>query len=50
MNELYIHMAVWDEPELEFPMESSCGMNEQKRREEKRKEGRDKGKGEKERK
>lgn len=32
MNELYIHMAVWDEPELEFPIETSCGMNELRRR------------------
>lgn len=36
MNELYIHMAVWDEPELEFPMERGCGMNEQENRGEER--------------
>lgn len=36
MNELYIFMAVWDESELEFPMERRCGMNEQEKRGEER--------------
>lgn len=32
MNELYIHMAVWDEPKSAFPMERSCGANEEEHR------------------
>lgn len=44
MNELYIHMAVWDEPELDLPMVGSCGRNEARRgwkrvREESQREG-----------
>ena len=43
MNELYIHMAVWDEPELDLPMVGSCGAEWGEERMEKGKSGEPKG-------